>query len=83
MDFRDHSAFDGMSDQDVIQLIRKNDAVLASYAERYADSGDFAVVCRQAGMEPSDNIEERRVQARRFICEDPLLKSLLSEFLAH
>ncbi|MFA5273729.1 MAG: hypothetical protein WC353_06255 [Candidatus Peribacter sp.] len=83
MDFRDHSTFDGMGDQDVIQLIRKNDAVLASYAERYADSGDFAVVCRQAGMEPSDNIEKRRVQARRFLCEDPLLKSLLSELLAH
>jgi len=83
MDFRDHSAFDGMSDQEVIQLIRKNDVVMASYTERYANSGDFTVVCRQAGMEPSDNIEERRAQARRLLCEDPILKSLLSEILAH
>jgi len=81
MEFRDHAAFDGMSDDDVVRYIRESANELDDYAARYAGSDDFPSACDQMDIQPSTDVRERIMQARRIFHEDPVLASLLPNLL--
>lgn len=81
MGFRDHAAFDGMSDDEVIQTIRRNEQIMAGHMNRYPRSHDFSVAFQNAGMTPSQDPETLRAQIRTLFRTDAELNAIIPEML--
>ncbi|MFH1443760.1 MAG: hypothetical protein ABIG34_00005 [Candidatus Peregrinibacteria bacterium] len=79
MDFCDHSAFEGMRDDEIIQFIRQNEAIVAGLIEQYPSRGDF----RATINEPSTDPEALRRQVRKLFSEDQELQCILVAVLEH
>lgn len=81
MEFRDHVAFETMSDAEVIQVIRRNEQILGDYVDRYPRCDDFSVAFQNANMTPSPDPAVLRGQIRKLFCEDPELRAILPEMI--
>jgi len=81
MNFRDHDAFDGLGDHEVIQFLRQSIITLEWCVTRYPTSHDFPHTCERVGMKPGSTIEERIAQARELYRRDPELLALLPDVL--
>jgi len=81
MEFRDHVAFETMSDAEVIQFVRTNEQILVGCMDRYPRSGDFTVAFANAGMTPSQDPTALRGQIRTLFSKDPELRAILPEMI--
>ncbi|MDD5041585.1 MAG: hypothetical protein PHX87_03890 [Candidatus Peribacteraceae bacterium] len=79
MGFRDHDALEGMRDDEVIRLIRRNEAIVTHMIERYPRSDDFHANIGK----PSTDPEALRQQVRQVFAEDPELRFALVAALEH
>ena len=79
MGFRDHGALEGMGDDEVVQLIRRNEAIIAHMIDRYPHSDDFHANIEESSSDP----EVLRQQVRELFSRDPELRFALVAALEH
>lgn len=81
MNFRDHAAFEEMSDQDVMHFVRDALSKLDSYSARYIRSHDYHAACEASGITPGVTSQEQIEQARKLFRTNDVLAAILPDLL--
>lgn len=79
MGFREHDAFEGMQDAEVVRLLRRNEELIARQIARYPRSDDFKATIDSPSADPDELVQ----QIRKLFREDQIFNFVLVAALEH